>query len=216
MMKTCNKCGAQADNHVSFCISCGAHEFTPIVEAPGEAPAEDSDDVATAVLEEPAVVAPALDEVGNGNIVAGIVGAFLFSIIGGLMYFVVYQIGVIAGVCGLVMFILANFGYGLFAKTKNKTSVVGLVVSFIAMLAMIFIAEYACLSYEIYDAFKDAADLGFDLSFFDSVKLVPELLKEEPEVKRAVITDLIYAYAFGLLAAISQIVTMVKGKKKQK
>ena len=42
---------------------------------------------------------------GNGNILAGAVGAFLFALIGGVLYFVVYQIGFIAGICGYNAFL---------------------------------------------------------------------------------------------------------------
>ena len=56
------------------------------------------------------------------NVLAGIVGAFLFSLVGGILWFVLYQIGYIASASGLVGVICAVKGYTIFAKTKNKVS----------------------------------------------------------------------------------------------
>ena len=43
------------------------------------------------------------------NVIAGIVGAFLFALIGGGLYFIIYQFGYIAGICGLVTVVLSTF-----------------------------------------------------------------------------------------------------------
>ncbi len=142
----------------------------------------------------------------NGNIVAGAVGALLFALIGGVLYFILYQIGIIAGVCGLVIFILANFGYGLFAKS-GKNSIAGLISAIVSMIIVIFVAEYICVSYEIYDAFKDA-----QITIFDAIKATPDFLAES-EVKSAFIKDLVFAYGFGFLATIGNIINIVKARK---
>ena len=135
-MKKCNVCGTQTEDQTKFCAACGSSDFS-VTESEIVNSAQDVSEL----------------ETGHGNIIAGIVGAFLFSLIGGLLYFVVYQIGIIAGICGLVIFVLANFGYGLFAKTKNKASLVALIVSIVSMIVMIFLAEYFCLSFEIFRVF---------------------------------------------------------------
>ena len=43
----------------------------------------------------------------NENVIAGIVGAFLFSLVGGVMWFVIYNLGFIAGISGLVGAVVA-------------------------------------------------------------------------------------------------------------
>ena len=143
---------------------------------------------------------------GNGNILAGAVGAFLFALIGGVLYFVVYQIGFIAGICGLVIFILANFGSGLFAKSA-KNSIAGLIASIVSMLIVIFAAEYFCLSYENFQAYKE-----LDITFFEAVRATPDFLAE-PEVQSAVIEELVIAYALGILASVGNIINIVKARK---
>ncbi len=143
---------------------------------------------------------------GNGNIVAGAVGALLFALIGGVLYFILYQIDIIAGICGLVIFVLANFGYGLFAKSE-KNSIAGLIAAIVSMIVVIFVAEYICVSYEIYDVFKEA-----DITLFDAIKATPDFLADS-EVKSAFIKDLVFAYGFGFLATIGNIVAIVKARK---
>lgn len=192
-MKKCNSCGMQVEDQATVCSLCGSSDLSEMEAVQTAVPAQD--------------VTPAEQDLGNGNVVAGIVGAFLFSLIGAALYFVIYQVGVIAGICGLAIFVLANFGYTLFAKS-NKNSMVGLVVSVVMMIVMIFVAEYTCLCYEVYDAFKD---LG--ISFFDAVRATPQFIVE-PEILQSVIKDLGFAYLFGIIATISNIKNIAKANKK--
>ena len=213
-MKICSKCGAQAEDQVNFCAACGSSEFYASAQN-SEQPttqyynAAEQNPAYQQPVEQP-FTPPAINENSNGSILSGVVGAFLFSIIGGLLYFVVYQIGFVAGICGLVIFVLANFGYGLFAKTKDKNSLAGLITSIIAMIVMIFLAEFLCVSFEIYQEFKDAG-----ATFFDAVRATPEFLAM-PEVGEAIAGDLVFAYIFGFIASIGNIVTIVKARKAQK
>ncbi len=183
-MKKCNTCGIAVEDAAGFCPKCG------------------STDLAVSAVK------AANSENGNGNIIAGVVGAFLFSLIGALLYFVVYQIGFVAGICGLAIFVLAGFGYRIFAGTKNPNSVAGLIVSVIIAAAMIFVSEYICISYEIFVVFKEEVEI----TFFDAVRATPEFLAE-PEIRSAVIEDLLFSYVFGFIAIIGNIVNIVKAKK---
>ncbi len=184
------------DDTLKICPTCGSSDVSePVVVEPAPVP-------------EVTVALPDIND--NGNVLAGIVGAFLFSIIGGALYFLIYQGGYIAGICGLVIFVLANFGYGLFARTKNKYSVVALISSVVVMVVMIFVAEYLCLSYEIFTVYKD-----LDITFFDAVRATPEFMTY-PEVTQAVIGDLALAYLFGFLAIITNVINVFKARKQIK
>lgn len=208
-MKKCNNCGASVDDQAKSCQFCGSADFTeaPTLQQPYPVQAEPS----VFIPGEPVQNGTAnhVEDQGNGNILAGFVGALLFSIIGGLLYFVIYQAGVIAGFCGLVIFVLANFGYGLFARTKNKASMAGLIASILATLIMIFAAEYFCISFEIYQVYKD-----WDITIFEAVRATPDFLAE-PEIWDGFIEDLIFAYVFGFMASIGNIVNIVKAKKQK-
>ncbi len=210
-MKKCNNCGAQTDDQALFCASCGSGNLSAIETLNGQPIAGNTNAAPAVVPPVPTAGAPSAP-LGSkhGNIVAGIVGALLFSLVGGLLYFVIYQMDIIAGICGLVMFVLADFGYGLFAQTKSKTSLVRLFVAIIAMVIMIFAAEYLCLSYEIFQVYQEE----FGITFFEAVKATPEFLAE-PEIGDAVIEDLIFAYAFGFLATIGNITQVIKARKEE-
>ena len=199
-MKKCNQCGTLADDQSMYCAMCGSSAFTAAETAP--APQTES--------------APAVDINDNGNIITGIIGAFLFSLLGGLLYFLIYQLDVIAGICGLVIFLLANFGYRLFAKTKNKASIVALIVSLVMMGITIYLSEYLCVSYAIYEAYNSTANsIGFmtvNATFMDAIEATPTFL-EIPEVGEAFAKDLAFAYIFGFLASISNISAIIKARK---
>ncbi len=201
-MKKCNHCGSELEDSVKFCLFCGSDNHTPT-----------TNDVNIDQTQSPDVTpiqpTATVESGGNGNIVAGIVGAFLFSLIGALFYFVMFQLEIIAGVAGLLMFVLANFGYRLFAQTKNKACIPALVVSFIFMLIMIFIAEYVSVSYILYGELK-----GYGFTFFETVKITHEFISD-PEVMPDFIKDLAFAYIFGIIGCISNIVEIVKANKKQ-
>lgn len=212
-MKKCNACGAQVDEQARFCPACGSAELVETMTAAQQTQQLDQGQtyppIFTPTYQVQNVENNDEEDNGNGNILAGFVGAFLFSIIGGLLYFVLYQIGIIAGICGLAIFVLANFGYGLFAKTKNKASIVGLIAAIVATIVMIFLAEYVSLSFEIFQAYKDQG-----ITIFDAIRATPEFLAE-PEIGSAVAGDLAFAYIFGFIASISNIVNIVKARKKK-
>lgn len=197
-MKRCNHCNTVLDDETNFCVNCGSSDLTftstqpnmnnPQIPAPADIP-------------QPANTVPS----GNGNVVAGIVGAFLFALIGGALYFVVYQMGYVASICGLATFVLASFGYDLFSRSKHST--IGMITAAIAFIATIYAAEYLCISFEIFQVYKDIG-----ITFFDAVRATSEFLKDE-ELMRAFIGDLVFAYVFGIVAVIGNIVSAVKAKK---
>lgn len=141
------------------------------------------------------------------NVLAGIVGAFLFSLIGAAAYFVIYQAGFIAGICGLITIILSAFGYGLFSGRKNTKK--GVIFSIIFTIIALLLAEYACLSFEIYQAFSP----DYKINFFDAMRALPDFLKES-EIMGAAVKDLLIAYALGAVASFSNIAAALKGSAK--
>ena len=137
-------------------------------------------------------------EAKHENVIAGIVGAFLFALIGGALYFIIYQFGYIAGICGLVTVVLATFGYQLFSGVKS--SMKGIIIAIIASILAIVLAEYLGISYAIYDEFKAL----YDVSFFDAVRVTPDFLAES-ELMIAFLKDLAIAFVLGAVASIGNI-----------
>ncbi|MBQ6552458.1 MAG: hypothetical protein IJL83_02420 [Clostridia bacterium] len=146
------------------------------------------------------------------NVIAGIVGAFLFSLAGGLAWFLFYLAGIIAAVSGLIGVVLAIKGYKLFAK---KESIKGIIIASIIAFAVLVLAWYLCLGKDVYDAYQawyKEGEIDFTLSFSESIKAVPTFLKE-PEIAAAYIKDLLLGLGFALIGSIGTIITSVKGVK---
>lgn len=186
-MKQCDNCRMQLDDRTVTCPYCGSTELS-----------------AFAPRSNPLII----EDKGAGNVVAGVVGAFLFSLIGGVLFFVLCQIGYIVGVCGLIIFVLANFGYHLFAKGE-KDSVAGMVTAVIMSVVMILLAEYVSLSYEIYVAYRE----DFYITIFDAIRITPEFLAD-PDILAAVGKDLAFAYIFSLIGIGGSISNRRKAKKR--
>ena len=155
---------------------------------------------------QPASSAVQPQEKKHENVIAGIVGAFLFSLIGGALYFIIYQFGYIAGICGLVTVVLATFGYQLFSGVKS--SVKGIIIAIITSILAIVLAEYLGLSYTIYDEFKAL----YEISFFDAVRATPDFLAEG-EIMAAFLKDLAIAFVLGAVASIGNIRSAVAANR---
>ena len=212
-MKKCSFCGANSDDDAKFCPSCGGSDFSEVGAEQGSTlngAQTISQPVVPVQPEQPTAHAEQVAAPVRENIVTGAVGAFLFSLIGAALYVLIYQANIISGICGLVIFVLASFGYGVFARTKNRSSVPNIVVSVIVMAVMIFISEYICISLEIYKVYSDIG-----ITVFDAISSVPEFLSV-PEIRSDFLKELAWAYLFGFAVSASYIVRLVRERKNKK
>lgn len=150
----------------------------------------------------------------NENIIAGVAGAFLFSLSGAAIYFGLYLLGYIAGLSGLVGAVCAIKGYSLFAK---KESIKGIIIASVISLLVIVLAWYFCISYEIYDAYQSSlanGEIDFTVSFMESVRLTPEFLKD-PEVGPSCYKDLGLSLFFCVIGSGGYIFNKIKNAKTQ-
>lgn len=138
----------------------------------------------------------------KGNPAAGAVGAFLGSLIGVVLWVIIYQLGYIAAIAGFVLIICSIKGYELFSK---KMDVLGVIISVSISAIMLFFAQNLCLAIEIQKAFGESYGLGF----FDSFKLISEFLKE-PEIKSGFFTDLGIGYLLMIIGSIRTIMNIIK------
>ena len=147
------------------------------------------------------------------NVLAGAVGAFLFSLVGGILWFVLYQIGYVAAVSGLIGVICAVKGYTFFAKTKNESNKC-LVISVIIAMLVLAISWYLCVGYDIYLAYQAwyaEGEIDFTLTFFESIRAIPYYFADV-EFLVAYLKDL----GFGLLFAILGIVSYLSSREKKR
>lgn len=198
-MKTCKNCSTVTEDNINFCPYCGGNEFIT----------GDSIDSSSSLAQGYTLNDNQLTVNINGNIPLGVLGAFLFSIVGVVLYFVIYRLGYIAGISGFVMFVLAQYGYKFFSKGNINVSIVSLVVSVITMSIMIFVAECVCLTYEIFEVYDG---YGVNITLGEALEIIPELF-EDSEMSADITSDLVFAYGLGFLCIISNIITVVKNRK---
>lgn len=130
-------------------------------------------------------------------VLAGTVGALLFSLVGGVLWFLLYQVGFLAGISGLVGVICAIKGYTIFAKGESLR---GIIISVVVAVVIMIIAWYLCLSLDVYNAYQDwyaDGEVDFTLTFSESVRCA-YLFLEDSEIALAYLKDL----GIGLLLCV--------------
>ncbi len=147
------------------------------------------------------------------NILAGIVGAFLFSLAGGIIWFLLYQIGFLAAISGVIGVICAIKGYAVFGK---RESVKGIIISTAIAFLVIVIAWYLCLSYDVYLAYQDwfaTGEVEFTITFFESVANA-YLFLAEPEIAIPYLKDLGIGLLFCVIGAFGYVKAAIGKAKK--
>jgi len=143
------------------------------------------------------------------------VGALLFSLAGAVVYFILYMMGYIASISGLIGVVCAVKGYALFSSKESKK---GIVIATVIALLMIVLSSYLCLAYEIYDVYKtgfEAGEMEFSLTFPESVRAVPFFL-EEPDIRGSYISDLLFSLFFCLIGCGSFVMNKFKNANTKK
>ena len=111
----------------------------------------------------------------NENAFVGAIGALLFSLAGGVLWFVLYQIGFLAAMSGFVGIICAIKGYMLFARIKKESRKCLFISTAITTLVLIA-AWYFCVAYEIYvfhlEGFA-AGEIDYTYTFLQSLQVTP-------------------------------------------
>ena len=146
------------------------------------------------------------------NVIAGIVGAFLFSLAGGVLWFVLYLFGFVAGISGLIGAVCAVKGYSIFAK---KESIKGVVISVVIALLVIVLAWYLCIGYDVWDIHKywyETGEIDYTLTYSESVRAVSYYLAD-PEIGPTYLGDLGIGLLFCVIGGGSFVVNKVKNIK---
>ena len=113
--------------------------------------------------------------------------------------------------CGFVIFAAAGFGYRLFARTKNKYSLVNLITAIVLTVAVILVAEYVAIAVDVYMEYE-----ANGMSLGEAFESTFNVISESGEVGEAVMEELAYAYIFGFAAIIFDVIRIVKGRNRQK
>ena len=111
----------------------------------------------------------------GSNVVTGIIGALLGSLVGVALWVGIYKLGYIAGIAGAIMIVSAMFGY---EKLGGSLDLKGIIISVVICIGMIYISERICISMELYEEFKDYKYYFGDVSFSDCYKSMFAILKD--------------------------------------
>ncbi len=146
------------------------------------------------------------------NVLFGIVGAFLFSLVGGGLYYLLYQIGYIAAISGLVGVICAIKGYSFFSK---KESIRGAIISIIIAVLVLAIAWYFCLSNDIYVVYQEwfaNGEVDYMPTFFETVRSAYMFLEIVPEYYG----DLAISLLLAIVGSAGHVIKLFKKLKEEK
>lgn len=160
---------------------------------------------------EPAPVLAEQPEVVE-NVAAGVVGAILFALVGGLAYFIFYQMNIIAGLAGFIAVICAVKGYSIFAK---KESLKGVIIAIVASIVVIIAAEFISIAVALLPDLKTAFPEA-NVNFFTSTRYVFSLFAENNEFRIEVIGELAIALVLCAIASFTSIRNAIGSAKANK
>lgn len=136
------------------------------------------------------------------NIIGGIAGAFIGTLLGAICIILLGQIGYVASISGLVMGVCTLKGYELLS---GKLSIKGCIISSILIIAMVYISHR--IDYAITIASY------FDVDVITSFHAIPNLLSEAIIDGSSYYTNLAMVYVFTLLGAVPTISSTLKNQK---
>lgn len=136
--------------------------------------------------------------------VAGLVGAFLGSLLGTIVIVIVSQLGYIAGICGLVMAVCTLKGYELLGGGLSRK---GAVISILLTLGMTYVAH------QIDWAISIAMELEIDP--FTAFRSIGWLLREGLLDRPIYWGNLCMLYLFVLLGAAPMLLSALRGRSEE-
>lgn len=139
----------------------------------------------------------------KSKLIPGIVGALLGSMIGCVVYFLVWQLGYIAAVAGLVTAVCAFKGYEMLGKTLDKKGVLACVI---VIIFAVYLSNELVWSYDAYTAFRDN---GINLNFFECFRSI-KMIITELNLTAQYYTNLVIAYVLTVVGSIGSIIGAFK------
>ncbi len=152
---------------------------------------------------------PKINTQNEENVLFGIVGAFLFSLAGGVLYVILNMIGYIAAISGLVGVVCAIKGYAFFAK---KESTRGVIISVIIAAVVLVIAWYVgfCLDLaEAYEIWHAEGEVDYVPNVFECMSFGYIYLPDNP----AYFADLAISLVLAAVGCGSYVYKMLKKPK---
>lgn len=99
------------------------------------------------------------------NVLLGTLGALLFALVGGLVYYILWSIGIIAALSGIISVICAIKGYEIFARRSTRR---GIIISVVAAAVVLIFAWYFCYCTDIQAFYRTLYEAG-EIEFVPSM-----------------------------------------------
>lgn len=141
-----------------------------------------------------------MQEKKRENVVAGIVGAFLGSLLGVACTVLVGQLGYVAAISGLVMAVCSLKGYELLGGRLGKT---GVIVSSILIVVMTYLAHQLDWAISVASA--------LEAGILESFRAIPYLREAGAIEARSYWGGLVMLYLFTLVGAVPTIIAGLRG-----
>ena len=123
----------------------------------------------------------------------GVLGAFLFALVGGVTYYVLWTLGIIAALSGIICVICAIKGYEIFARESSKTGIIAAVV--VSAVVMI-LAWYYCYCTDMQAYYQGLFDAG-EVDFVPSMGVCLQYGFLDLPANLGYVVDLILSLAMG-------------------
>lgn len=137
------------------------------------------------------------------NWLAGIVGAFIGSLIGVGVIILLGQLGYVAALSGIAMAVCALKGYELLGgKLSNK----GIIGSVLIMVIMVYLGNRIDWSISV-------ANYYTDVDYFYAFRILPDLLREGYLEASQYYGNLALVYLFTAIGAIPTILSVIRDRK---
>lgn len=159
-------------------------------------------------------IKPVVNSSKRENVLAGVVGALLFSLAGGIAWVLLDRIGFIAGISGLIGVVCAMTGYSIFGGKLSKK---GIIISVIIAVLVLILAWYCCIALDLSKASKElysTGDMPQKLSFFESFRIA-HLFLADKEVRTPYLVNLIIGLVLAAIGSISYIISYFKQVKQE-
>lgn len=136
---------------------------------------------------------PTHSRVSDKLVPLGVLGAFLFALVGGVVYYVLWSLNIIAALSGIICVICAIKGYEIFARESSKTGIIAAVV--VSAVVMI-LAWYYCYCTDMQAYYQGLFDAG-EVDFVPSMGVCLQYGFLDLPANLGYVVDLILSLAMG-------------------
>ncbi|MFQ9515574.1 MAG: hypothetical protein ACLRZ9_07060 [Eubacterium sp.] len=132
----------------------------------------------------------------SSNVITGIIGALIGSLLGVGVWIIIYLSGNMAEIAGWLIVFFAIKGYKILGHTLDKK---GIIICSIISLLMVLAAHHLSCTIVCYRELKNY----IDVNFIDAFKLLPEVISAGDDGWKGYFSELRNGYLFALACGVT-------------